>query len=88
MVPLADEPPELLELLASTAVTWMEKAGSAVLLSPSLAEMTILAYRPARASGVPASSPLVTAKVAQAGLFAMLKFRGALVGLVTVGRNT
>jgi hypothetical protein len=57
-----------------------------VLLAPSLAEMTMLAYLPESGPlGVPASSPLVRPKVAQAGLFSMLKLSGALAGLVTVG---
>ena len=66
----------------------MEKAGSALVLVPSLAAMTILGYVPASgALGVPESSPVARPKLAQAGLFWMLKLRGVLVGLATVGRK-
>jgi hypothetical protein len=83
-------PLELLEEplvgLLPAAVTWMEKAGSALVLVPSLAAMTILGYGPASgALGVPESSPVVTVKLAQTGLFWMLKLRGVPVGLATVG---
>jgi hypothetical protein len=64
----------------------MEKAGSALVLVPSVALMTILEYEPASGTlGVPERPPVVTAKVAQAGLFWMLKVRGVPLGLVTVG---
>jgi len=66
----------------------MEKAGSALVLVPSLAAMTILGYVPASgALGVPESSPVARPKLAQAGLFWMLKLRGVPVGLATVGRK-
>jgi len=69
-------------------VTWMEKAGSALVLVPSLAAMTILGYVPASgALGVPESSPVARPKLAQAGLFWKLKLRGVPVGLATVGRE-
>jgi hypothetical protein len=80
--------PELLEeLLAEVllaGVTWIEKAGIPVVVVPSLAVMTMLLYWPG-ALGVPESAPVVSANVAQSGLFWMLKLSGALLGLATVG---
>jgi hypothetical protein len=85
---LLPELPELLEeLLAGVVpagVTWIEKAGISVVVVPSLAVMTILLYWPG-ALGVPESAPLVSAKVAQSGLFWMPKVRAVPLGLATVG---
>ena len=63
--------------LLPAAVTWMEKAGSALVLVRALVlALMILEYVPASgAFGVPESSPVVTSKVTQAGLFWMLKLR-------------
>jgi hypothetical protein len=98
MVPLAEAlaelaaPPELLELelelegVLLVGVTWMEKAGSALVATPSVAAMTMLSYLPASgADGVPDSSPVVRPKLAQTGLFWMLKLRALPLGLATVG---
>jgi hypothetical protein len=96
---LEEEPPELLEELLElleeppagmtlTGVTWIEKAGSTVVVLPSLALMTMLAYLPVSgAAGVPESSPVVPSKLAQSGLFLMPRVRGVLVGFVSVGRK-
>ena len=87
---LLEEPPELLEeppaALLLAAVTWIEKAGSAVMVVPSLAVMTMLGYWPASGSvGVPESTPVVSPKVAQMGIFRMPKLRGVPLGFSTVG---
>jgi hypothetical protein len=87
---LLEEPPELLEeppaALLLAAVTWIEKAGSAVMVVPSLAVMTMLGYWPASGSvGVPESTPVVSPKVAQTGIFRMPKLRGVPLGFSTVG---
>jgi hypothetical protein len=87
---LLEEPPELLEeppaALLLAAVTWIEKAGSAVAVVPSLAVMTMLGYWPASGSvGVPESTPVVSPKVAQMGIFRMPKLRGVPLGFSTVG---
>ncbi|MGC2462750.1 MAG: hypothetical protein WA446_17540 [Steroidobacteraceae bacterium] len=80
---LLEEPPAAL-LLA--AVTWIEKAGSAVMVVPSLAVMTMLGYWPVSGSvGVPESTPVVSPKVAQMGIFRMPKLRGVPLGFSTVG---
>jgi hypothetical protein len=81
--------PELLleELLAGVVpagVTWIEKAGSSLVVVPSLAVMTMLLYWPG-ALGVPESAPVVSANVAQSGLFWMPKLRAVPLGLATVG---
>jgi hypothetical protein len=85
---LLEEAPELLEELlvgvVPAGVTWIEKAGIPVVVVPSLAVMTMLLYWPG-ALGVPESAPVVSANVAQSGLFWMLKLSGALLGLATVG---
>jgi len=87
---LAEALPELLEeppaALLLAAVTWIEKAGSAVVVVPSLAVMTMLGYWPASGSvGVPESTPVVSPKVAQTGIFRMPKLRGVPLGFSTVG---
>jgi len=87
---LAEALPELLEeppaALLLAAVTWIEKAGSAVVVVPSLAVMTMLGYWPASGSvGVPESTPVVSPKVAQMGIFRMPKLRGVPLGFSTVG---
>ena len=87
---LAEALPELLEeppaALLLAAVTWIEKAGSAVMVVPSLAVMTMLGYWPASGSvGVPESTPVVSPKVAQTGIFRMPKLRGVPLGFSTVG---
>jgi hypothetical protein len=85
---LVEEAPELLEeLLAGVVpagVTWIEKAGSSLVVVPSLAVMTMLLYWPG-ALGVPESAPVVSANVAQSGLFWMPKLRAVPLGLATVG---
>ena len=85
---LLEEAPELLEeLLAGVVpagVTWIEKAGSSLVVVPSLAVMTMLLYWPG-ALGVPESAPVVSANVAQSGLFWMPKLRAVPLGLATVG---
>ena len=69
-------------------MTWMEKAGSALVLVPSLAAMTILGYVPASgALGVPESSPVARPKLAQAGLFWMLKSKELPAGVTERGWN-
>jgi hypothetical protein len=87
---LLEELPELLEEplagLLLAGVTWIEKAGNPVVVVPSLAVMTMLPYRPVSGVvGVPESSPLVSPKVAQTGLFWMPKLTGLPLGFATVG---
>jgi hypothetical protein len=69
---LLEEAPELLEELLAAVVpagtTWIEKAGIPVVVAPSLAVMTMLLYSPG-VLGVPESAPVVSANVAQSGLF-------------------
>jgi len=89
LLPL-EELPELLEEalteLLPAAVTCIEKAGSPLVAVPSLAVMTMLLYWPVSgALGVPESSPVVSPKVAQTGLFWMPKLRGMRLGFATVG---
>jgi hypothetical protein len=79
------EPLDELPVAALTAsMTSIEKAGSAVVVAPSLALMTMSAYSPGTL-GVPESCPVVSLNVAQTGLFWMPKVRGMAVGLTTVG---
>jgi hypothetical protein len=87
---LLEELPEPLEEpltgLVLAGVTWIEKAGSPLVVVPSLVVMTMLLYWPAsEAAGVPEISPVDSPKVAQTGLFWMLKLRGVPLGLATVG---
>jgi hypothetical protein len=87
---LLEELPELLEEplagLLLAAMTWIEKAGSPVVVVPSLAVMTMLLYWPVSGVvGVPESSPVVSPNVAQSGLFWIPKLRGVPLGFATVG---
>jgi hypothetical protein len=69
-------------------VTWIEKMGSETEVMPSVAAMMIFAYSPASAAlGIPESSPVSTPKVAQAGLFWMLKISEVPAGLTELGRK-
>jgi hypothetical protein len=87
---LPEELPEPLDelpvALLPAGVTWIEKAGSPVVVVPSLALMTMLGYWPvSEAVGVPESCPVVSPKVAQLGLFWIPKVSGMPLVLATVG---
>jgi hypothetical protein len=86
---LLEEPPLLEELPAGlllAAMTRIEKAGSSAVVVPSSALMTMLEYWPVSGLlGVPESSPVVLPKLAQTGLFWMLKLSDMPLGLDTVG---
>jgi len=91
--PVVLEPPLLdpVEFEASRAlggVTRMVKEGSAAVLVPSLALIWMPGYSPASALlGVPESCPLVRLKLAQAGLFWMLKSKELPAGVTERGWN-
>jgi hypothetical protein len=69
-------------------LTVMVNAGSAAEFPDALASISILLSEPTlEADGVPDSEPLELLKVAQAGLFAMLKLTDWPLGALTVGVN-
>lgn len=70
----------------ASAVTWMLNAGRAAEAEPSLTLMTMLANVPtSELVGVPLSLPVLVLKVAQEGMFWMLKLSVAPDGPVAVG---
>ena len=77
---------ERVALPLAICVTAMAKAGRETLVVPSLALMAMFEYVPTSAAvGVPDSSPVAVLKVAQTGVFLMLKASAAPLGSVVAG---